>query len=211
MPAHRSLRAATGTVQREGALFSRDPARAAAALDAAADVTVSRVLDIGCGAGQELRPFLRGRQTLGVGIDLSPDVGNAGRELFAREEPGSRAAFVRAAAEHLPFSPSRFEVVICRLALPYTDNARALAEMARVLTSGGTLILKIHHARFYTLELREALRTGRARSAIHACRVLLAGCLYHLTGSQPRGRLTGGEPSRPCGCCGGSSGATACR
>ncbi len=139
------------------------------------------------------------------------DVGNAGRELFAREEPGSRAAFVRAAAEHLPFSPSRFEVVICRLALPYTDNARALAEMARVLTSGGTLILKIHHARFYTLELREALRTGRARSAIHACRVLLAGCLYHLTGSQPRGRLTGGEPSRPCGCCGGSSGTTACR
>lgn len=180
-------------VRREWALFARDPARAAAAREVASDLTIRRVLDIGCGAGQELRPFVRGTQTLGVGVDVSAEVGAAGRELFAREEPGSRVAFARAGAEHLPFAPFSFDVVICRLALPYTDNARALAEMARVLTSGGALILKIHHARYYTIELREALTAGRIKSAIHACRVLVAGCLYHLTGSQPRGWLTGGE------------------
>jgi len=65
--------------------------------------------------------------------------------------------------------------------------------MARVLRPGGSLILKIHHARYYTTELSQALRTWHLKSAIHACRVLLAGGLYHITGSQPRGRLTGGE------------------
>ncbi len=180
-------------VRREWALFAREPARAAAAREAAAGLTIARVLDIGCGAGQELRPFVQGGRTLGVGLDVSSQVGRAGRELFTREQPASRVTFVRAGAEHLPFAPSSFDVVTCRLALPYTDNARALAEMARVLRPGGSLILKIHHARYYTTELSQALRTWHLKSAIHACRVLLAGGLYHITGSQPRGWLTGGE------------------
>ena len=180
-------------VRREWALFARDPARAAAASEAAAGLSIARVLDIGCGAGQELRPFVQDGRTLGVGLDVSREVGRAGRELFTREQPASRVAFIRAGAESLPFRSSSFDVVICRLALPYTDNARALAEMARVLRPGGSLILKIHHARYYTIELSRALRTCHIKSAIHACRVLLAGGLYHVSGSQPRGRLTGGE------------------
>ena len=162
-------------VRREWALFAREPARAAAAREAAAGLTIARVLDIGCGAGQELRPFVQGGRTLGVGLDVSSQVGRAGRQLFTRDEPASRVTFVRAGAEHLPFAPSSFDVVTCRLALPYTDNARALAEMARVLRPGGSLILKIHHARYYTTELSQALRTWHLKSAIHACRVLLAG------------------------------------
>jgi ubiquinone/menaquinone biosynthesis C-methylase UbiE len=155
--------------------------------------TADRVLDIGCGAGQELRPFTRGTRTLGVGIDVSAHVGAAGRELFAADEPGSRVAFVRAAAEQLPFGAAIFDVVVCRLALPYTDNSRALGEMARVLAPGGRLTLKIQHARYYTHELSQALAARDVKSAVHACRVLVAGCWYHLTGRQPRGRLTGHE------------------
>jgi ubiquinone/menaquinone biosynthesis C-methylase UbiE len=180
-------------VRDEWALFTRDPARAAAAREAVSHLAIARVLDIGCGAGQELRPFVRGARTLGIGIDVSAQVGRAGRDLFGTEAPGSRVAFIRAAAENLPFTASSFDLVICRLALPYTDNAQALSEMARVLTPDGALLLKFHHARYYTLELRDALRTRRVKSAIHACRVLMAGCLYHLTGSQPRGRLSGYE------------------
>jgi SAM-dependent methyltransferase len=180
-------------VRAEWGLFARDPERTAAARDAVTGLSIARVLDVGCGAGQELRPFLRDSHTFGVGIDVSPDVGNAGRELFASEQPQSHVAFVRAAAERLPFGTSSVDLVICRLALPYTDNARALGELARVLRPGGALLLKFHHARYYTLKFREALEERRLKSAIHACRVLFAGCLYHLTGSQPRGRLTGGE------------------
>jgi SAM-dependent methyltransferase len=180
-------------VRAEWALLSNDPARGDAALDAVTGLCIARVLDIGCGAGQELRPFLRDRQVLGVGLDISPEVGRAGRQLFASEQPESHVTFVRAAAERLPFEASRFDLVICRLALPYTDNATALGEIARVLRPGGALLLKIHHAKYYLLKLREALATRHLKSAIHACRVLFAGCMYHLTGSQPRGRLTGGE------------------
>lgn len=180
-------------IRSEWALFRNDPSRGAATEAAVRGLRVTRVLDIGCGAGQELRPFVRNRETLGVGVDISAEVGRTGRVLFEAEEPGSRVAFVRAPAERLPFGAATFDVVLCRLALPYTDNARALGEMARVLAPGGRLLLKFHHARYYTAELRQALAKGHVKGAIHACRVLGAGCWYHLTGRQPRGRLTGAE------------------
>ena len=180
-------------VRAEWELFDREPARKTAVGESAFGLSISRVLDIGCGAGQQLRPFLSDARAFGVGIDLSSEVGRAGRELFARAEPGSRVAFVRAAAESLPLDASSFDVVICRLALPYTDNARTLAEVARVLRPAGTLLLKFHHARYYAGRLGEALAARRVRCAIHACRVLLAGSVYHLIGSQPRGWFTGGR------------------
>ena len=177
----------------EWALFSSNPARAASTLDAVQHIPVARVLDVGCGAGQELRPLLNDVRRFGIGIDTSPEVGRAGRALYASEQPGSHVAFVRGTAERLPFQTAAFDAVICRLALPYMDNARALEEIARVLRPGGVLILKFHHARFYLRELREALAAGRMRSAVHACRVLVAGSVYHVSGLQPRGRFTGGE------------------
>lgn len=177
----------------EWALFAADPARGAGAREVLAATPVVRALDVGCGAGQELRPFLGDARSFGVGIDLAPEAGPIGRRLFAAEQPASRVAFARAAAERLPFAAARFDVVVCRLALPYTDNARTLAELARVARPGGVVLLKFHHARYYLRKLRAALAAGRVRAAIHACRVLAAGALYHLTGAQPRGRLTGGE------------------
>ena len=177
----------------EWALFAADPNRTLVAREAVADLAIARVLDVGCGAGQELGPFLQDRRSLGVGVDVSAESGLVGRELYLAERPLDRVVFVRAAAETLPFRSSTFDLVICRLALPYTDNARAIAEMARVLTPGGALLLKFHHARYYTLKIRESLRGRLIKSALHALRVLVAGCLYHITGSQPRGRVIGRE------------------
>jgi len=174
-------------------LFADNPRREATAREAVGDLAIRRVLDIGCGAAQELRPFLRDPHRLGVGVDLSPEVGLVGRELFTREQPGSHVVFVRAAAEHLPFPPASVDLVLCRLALPYTDNARALSEIARVLRPGGVLLLKFHHLRYYVSKLRTALAARQLKSGVHACRVLLAGLLYHVTGSQPRGWFTGKE------------------
>lgn len=180
-------------VRTEWGMFAADPGREQAACQVLATTSVSRVLDIGCGAGQELRPFLRDSGRIGIGVDVSPEAGCVGRELFTREQPQSRVAFARADAERLPFGTATFDVVICRLALPYTNNARALQEISRVLRPGGVLLLKFHHARYYLLKLREALSTGRIKAAIHACRVLASGCLYHATGLQPAWRLTGRE------------------
>jgi ubiquinone/menaquinone biosynthesis C-methylase UbiE len=182
-----------GYVRAEWAMLSRDPARFAAARQSVEGFSIGRVLDIGCGAGQQLRPFVREGRAVGIGIDASPETGIAGRQLFARDEPLARVAFVRGAAERLPFGTATFDLVVCRLVLPYTDNKLALAEMARVLRPHGALLLKFHHARFYTMELGQALSRGQIKPAIHACRVLFAGGIYHLTDLQPRGRVAGGE------------------
>lgn len=180
-------------VRSEWELFARDPERARASLEAVAGLEVRRVLDVGCGAGQELLPFAAARGASCVGVDVAPEVGLAGRELFATHAPEARVRFVRAAAESLPFAGETFDVAVCRLALPYTDNARSLAELARVLRPGGALLLKIHHARFYTRKLRRALAGGELLSAVHAARVLAAGALYRATGRQPRARIPSPE------------------
>src|SRR5665213_3445134 len=104
----------------EWELFVKDAGRTQASLSVVSG-PVSRVLDIGCGAGQELLPFVR-QGALGIGMDLAPDVGALGRELFAREGLDAKVGFLRSAAEFLPFSSGCFDVVISRLALPYTDN-----------------------------------------------------------------------------------------
>jgi SAM-dependent methyltransferase len=157
-----------------------------------AGLEVRRVLDVGCGAGHELLPFAERLGALCVGADVVPEAGRAGRELFAEHAAAARVRFVRA-AESLPFADASFDVAVCRLALPYTDNARALKELSRVLRPGGVLLLKIHHARYYVRKLVEGLRAGRPGSSLHAARVLLAGLLYQVTGRQPRARLPGRE------------------
>ena len=180
-----------GYLQAEWQLFAANPERAASARDAVTGMQVRRVLDLGCGAGQELTPFLDSASVLGIGIDRSPEVGIAGRRLFRKHQPGSRVAFMRATAEDVPLASSSVDVVVCRLVLPYTDNARALAEIARVLSPGGVLLLKFQHARFYFRELATGLTQRQFKSVVHACRVLVAGAVYHLTGSQPRRWISG--------------------
>jgi len=153
--------------------------------------SVSCVLDVGCGAGQELLPYASGACC--VGVDLSPEVGIVGRKLFREMNAGERVAFARATAEALPFRTDSFDAVICRLALPYTDNARALAEIARVLKSDGTFLLKIHHARYYLRKFWRGLVGFDLMSTVHAARVIAAGLVYHTTGKQVRVRLLSPE------------------
>lgn len=180
-------------VRGEWQRFVDNAARMRASLAAVEGLEVSRVLDVGCGAGQELLPFVTERKALGVGIDFDRQVGRAGRDLFASRGFSDSVVFTRATAETLPFRSQVFDVVICRIALPYMDNRRALGEMARVLKQGGVFLLKIHHARFYLRELWRSLRPFRIRPVIHDLRVLVAGTMYHVFRRQPRNILTGGE------------------
>jgi SAM-dependent methyltransferase len=169
------------------------PSRAEASLAAVAGIDVKRVLDIGCGAGHELIPFVTNRGCIGVGLDVVRETGRVGRDLFENIGQQARVSFVRGTAEVLPFSNACFDVVICRLALPYMENDRALREMARVIRIGGALLLKIHHAAYYSRKMKEGLLSRDALSIIHSARVLLAGSIYFTTNVQPRTRLTGGE------------------
>lgn len=174
-------------------LFIADPSRGDASLDAIRHIEVARVLDVGCGAGQELLPFVRDKKAVGVGIDIAPGAGISGRKLFATSQASANVDFVRGTAEALPFYSHSFDVIICRIALPYTNNRRTLDEISRVLRPGGVLLLKIHHARFYLRELSKSLFSLNVLVVMHDLQVLLAGMVYHVTGRQPRSYLTGKE------------------
>lgn len=180
-------------VRAEWQQFVEHPSRAEVSLAALEGLVVKRALDIGCGSGQELIPFVVKGSAFGIGVDVVADTGRVGRELFNTLVEGARVAFVRAAAEALPFQSGSFDVAVCRLALPYTENDSALSEMARALRPGGVLLLKIHHTSYYLRKIESGLRERDARSVIHAIRVLACGILYHATSRQPRTRLTGGE------------------
>jgi len=170
--------------RREWKLFFDQPSRAEASRRATAHLDIRRVLDIGCGAGQELTPFLS-PGVLGVGIDIQPESSRVAQEEMP-VEAARRTAFVRGSGEALPFPAETFEVIICRVSLPYMNNTLALAEAARVLKPGGAFLLKVHHARFYLRQLAAAVRKRNWRSFVHAARVLVTGSLYHLTGRQFR-------------------------
>lgn len=114
--------------------FKADSSRARATLQAVAGLDVGRVLDIGCGAGQEMLPLIEGG-AFGVGIHYDPEAGTVGRRLFASTE----AVFARCSGEDLPFRSESFDVLICRWPYPYMDNAKAFAEMSRVLRGGSDL------------------------------------------------------------------------
>ena len=175
----------------EWVLLSKDGARTEAVREITRGLSLSRVLDVGCGAGQELIPFAS--SAFCIGVDSAVDAALVGRQLFRTYQPRANAVFVRAAAEELPFQSSSFDAVVCRLALPYTNNKQALSEIARILRPGGILFLKIHHARYYVSKAWDAVSNRSIRSLIHALRVLIAGFIYHAIGKQLRIRLISPE------------------
>jgi SAM-dependent methyltransferase len=140
----------------------------------------SRVLDVGCGAGQTLRLLAPGRSALRVGLDNDLDVLALGCRLAAAD--GQEISFFRASGDRLPFRDGQFTHVICRVALNYMHQARVLHEMARVLRPGGMICGRIEGVG-YDLAL-----LGRARSArLFAARLrdLAVGVAHEVSGVQP--------------------------
>jgi SAM-dependent methyltransferase len=181
-------------VARQGLIAAmNEPARFQPFLDTVADRKVERVLDVGCGVGQMLYPFVALRGAFGVGLDPTHQACRMGQDFYATHAPAARVKFIYGTAEALPFESASFDVVNCGLALPYMDNARAIEEIERVLRPGGILLLKIHHARYYLRDLWQGLMSGRLLSMVHAARVLTVGTIYHLTGRQTDTRLFGNE------------------
>lgn len=171
----------------EWRLFTSDITRQREALTAAG-VAAGRVLDVGCGGGQDMIPFAEAG-ALCVGIDVVHSSGVWGARQFHAVHPELRAHFMTSAAEHLPFADGTFDLVVCRVALPYTNNRLAISEIGRVLRPGGVLLLKTHSAAYYVRKCLDGVRMRSMLYSVHAVRVLVTGLLYHLTGRQPRGGL----------------------
>jgi ubiquinone/menaquinone biosynthesis C-methylase UbiE len=103
-----------------------------------------RVLDVGCGTGVVARQVASRLGTDGTiaGVDLSPDMLEVAKARGAREHV--TVDWREANAEQLPFSESSFDLVLCQFALMfYPDKAAALAEMRRVVTREGRVLLSV--------------------------------------------------------------------
>lgn len=170
---------------------AKDPAKRFGLVDAVGDRPIGRVLDLGCGPGHELLPFLERTDAFCVGVDIAAELGRVTGETFANKD---RAGFVRASGASLPFADASFDVVLCRVALPYMNNRDALAETARVLKPGGVFLLKTHSPRFYFAMVRERLASLNPKMLAYPLICLAAGIWHSVTGRQPeRGFWQGKE------------------
>ncbi|HYV35725.1 MAG TPA: class I SAM-dependent methyltransferase [Gemmataceae bacterium] len=100
------------------------------------------ILDAGCGNGRYTRYLLRDadKDAVITGFDLSQ--GMLGR---ARKRVGSpRVSFVSADLTRLPYPDSYFDAVVCGWVLEHLPDPRpGLRELARVMRSGGKLLLLV--------------------------------------------------------------------
>jgi ubiquinone/menaquinone biosynthesis C-methylase UbiE len=150
-------------------------------VEAVKDLSPARVLDVGCGAGQELLAFLEKTEAFAIGVDSAEKLGTVTKTVFGGQE---KAAFVRSRGEDLPFADASFEVVLCRVSLPYMDNRRTLAEISRVLRRGGVLLLKTHTPGFYVEMIFERLKTRSLRQVVYPLICLIASGWHLFTGRQ---------------------------
>ena len=134
------------------------------------------ILDIGCGIGQSLIA-LGCADRLRVGIDV--DEAAIG---YAIEHYGSQIQFVLSDAKRIPFPARTFDLVLCRVSLPYTNIPAVVAEIARVLRSGGRVWMTLHdHARAKR-ELDAAIASRRLRRIVHRLYVLANGYFFRYSG-----------------------------
>jgi ubiquinone/menaquinone biosynthesis C-methylase UbiE len=134
------------------------------------------ILDVGCGIGQTL-VALGAEDRRRIGVDVDEAAIRHGLEVH-----GGRIELAVAAAERLPLPDATADLVICRVALPYTNVPRALAEMRRVLRPGGRLWLTLHERRTVQGYLRDALRARHPVRIAHVLYILANGALLSSTG-----------------------------
>lgn len=113
-------------------------------LDAAQPRPGERVVDLACGTGIVARHAARAVGDAGevVGLDLSPKMLDVARSAADRE--GLSIEWHEGNLESLPCADEEFDVAFCQHGLQFVpDKPKALAEMHRVLRTGGRVALSV--------------------------------------------------------------------
>jgi ubiquinone/menaquinone biosynthesis C-methylase UbiE len=99
-----------------------------------------RILDVGSGAGQIAKHLLKyaDRDAEITCLDLSPEMLRRGRQRMKSFRP----VYLAADLSQLPFADRSFDCVTCGYVLEHLPDPRAgLAELSRVMVSGGRMLL----------------------------------------------------------------------
>jgi SAM-dependent methyltransferase len=130
----------------------------------------ARVLDVGFGnAEQMLAARARGVHVTGVETDANLVAKAQAAGLDVRQ----------AVAEALPFADASFDGIICKVVVPYTDEAVAIREWGRVMKPGAIALVAYHGAGYY---LRYLLEGAHWKFRVYALRALVNTWLYGLSG-----------------------------
>jgi SAM-dependent methyltransferase len=99
------------------------------------------VLEVGCGIGTLLADLTAAGYTCSA-VDASPQMVAATRmRLQRRGDAETAARVVQARVQALPFANASFDAVVSTFPTDYIADPAALREIARVLRSGGRLIV----------------------------------------------------------------------
>lgn len=100
------------------------------------------VLDLACGTGLGLLPYVR-RGFSVIGVDVAPSMIEEARRIVP---PRAHVEFRLGRAEQLPAADTSIDLVSCAQAFHWFEPHAAFAECARVLVPGGALAIFWKHA-----------------------------------------------------------------
>lgn len=96
-----------------------------------------RVLEIGGGSGHAACHIAKKYQCRITSIDISERSVEEARKQIAQEGLSGRVESLVGDVHNLNFNDGMFHAVICQAVMMFVDQERALAEVSRVLKSGG--------------------------------------------------------------------------
>jgi SAM-dependent methyltransferase len=132
--------------------------------------TGARVLDIGFGRGDQMRQLQRrGCHPIGIEFNLRR----------AAQASAQGLAVCCGQAESLPLASGSVDGVLCKVVIPYTDEARAVGEIARVLRPGGVARVSYHGLGY---SLKYLLTDPNWKHRVYAGRVIVNTMIYRATG-----------------------------
>ncbi len=101
----------------------------------------SRLLDIGCGTGRQVCELVRRLGCQVIGVDPLEQNLELSRERVRRESLADRVTLEKGAIERIPLEDAAVDFVWCRDTFNHVEDIeRALAECARVLKPGGSMM-----------------------------------------------------------------------
>jgi ubiquinone/menaquinone biosynthesis C-methylase UbiE len=143
------------------------------------DLRGKAVLDVGCGTAAHLNEPMYSEAAELCGID--PDAGalEYGRARW------KHLKLTEGYAEALPYPDNHFDLVVSRVALPYTDLERSIPECYRVMKPGGELYLHMHDLRLQCEFFVAALKMLAWKRCIDHLYIAAASVLYLAIGKVP--------------------------
>jgi SAM-dependent methyltransferase len=115
------------------------------------------------------------------GIDRDVAAIEAGSRIVSRN-----VHLLAGTGEYLPFPDQSFDLVFSRVALPYMDMSRVIAETARVLLPGGEFWAMLHPPSMLSRRVRQDIQSGRLKDLILCGYIGVNSLLLHILGRQFR-------------------------